>query len=550
MKEAKPYIICGAVVLLLLCLKLNTWSASFGSIEEFRGATLQEDIFYPLMAKSINKDKRLAIKVDGAAIPNQFDEIHIGKDKKVLLSLDFLRDRLNLCAFYKDDDNAILLYNGKESKVDLITEDNIDYVRADKVCEITGFTCDVNMDTYEVSINSNSNRSVLPSKFDLRDYNRVAPAMNQGNATTCWAFASILALESGVMPRTADYDVDAMIEFNGEVSGDNAGGAFTNALAYLLSWSGPVNSSSSAVKLSGNDVDEVKHVQETKFYTHKDINDIKQAVYRYGGVSTSIYANVSTTNLNKSSYYNVSTNSYCYDGNNEPNHEITIIGFDDNYPASNFGVYVPGDGAFICQNSWGKDFGNSGVFYVSYYDTNVGSQAVSYSRIMVPSYYDNIYQSDLCGWKGQLGYGQSNAMAANVYTARQGEMLRAVGLYAIDKNASVTVYLVRNYDGTSSLKEREQVAARTFNEAGFYTIELDHPIELQSGEKFAIVIDIKVPGSVRPVAMEYKVSDSDINVNVKDGEGYISKDGMNWESVEEKANGNLCLKAYTTDVEE
>ena len=110
--------------------------------------------------------------------------------------------------------------------------------------------------------------------------------------------------------------------------------------------------------------------------------------------------------------------------------------------------------------------------------------------------------------------------------------------------------LVRNYDGTGSLKEREQVASRTFNEAGFYTIELDHPVELQSGEKFAIVIDIRVPGSVRPVAMEYKVDDNDTSVNVKDGEGYISKDGINWESVEEKANGNLCLKAYTTDVEE
>ena len=50
--------------------------------------------------------------------------------------------------------------------------------------------------------------------------------------------------------------------------------------------------------------------------------------------------------------------------------------------------------------------------------------------------------------------------------------------------------------------------------------------------------------------MEYKVDDNDTSVNVKDGEGYISKDGINWESVEEKANGNLCLKAYTTDVEE
>ena len=44
------------------------------------------------------------------------------------------------------------------------------------------------------------------------------------------------------------------------------------------------------------------------------------------------------------------------------------------------------------------------------------------------------------------------------------------------------------------------------------------------------------------------MSDSDSNVNIKDGEGYISKDGTNWESVEEKANGNLCLKVYTTDV--
>lgn len=550
MKRSRPYIICGVVVLILLALKLNTWSASFGSIEEFRGANLKEDIFYPLIAKNINNEKRLSIKVDGVDITNQFDEVHVGKDKGILLSFDFLRDKLNLSAFYQDDETALVIFNGNENKVELITDDNIDYVKADEIAKITGFTCNANLDVNEVNISTNGIKSTLPSKFDLRSYKRVAPAMNQGNATTCWAYASILALESAVMPRDANYDVDAMIAFNGEVSGDNAGGAFTNALAYLLSWSGPVNASSSAVKLSGNDADEVKHVQETKFYTHSDIEGIKKAVYRYGGVSSSIFASVSDTNLNKSSYYNASTNSYCYNGANEPNHEITIIGWDDSYPADRFGVPVAGDGAFICQNSWGKGFGESGVFYVSYYDANIGSQAVAYSRIMEPSYYDNIYQSDLCGWKGQLGYGQSNAQAANIYTAKSGEMLRSVGLYAIDKNTTVDVYLVRNYSNTDSLKEREKVASRTFDEAGFYTIELDKPVELQSGEKFAIVIDIRVPGAMRPVAMEYKVSDSDTNVNVKDGEGYISKDGMNWESVEEKANGNLCLKAYTTDVEE
>lgn len=44
------------------------------------------------------------------------------------------------------------------------------------------------------------------------------------------------------------------------------------------------------------------------------------------------------------------------------------------------------------------------------------------------------------------------------------------------------------------------------------------------------------------------MSDADKNVKVDDGEGYISRDGITWESVEEKANGNLCLKAYTTNM--
>ena len=549
MKYAKPYIICGAVIVIVLLLQLNTWSASFGSVEQFRGANLKEDIFYPLIAKSINDEKRLAIKLNDEQIPNQFDEVHVGNDKGILLSLDFVREKLGLSAFYHDADTATVICNGSEEKVPLTVDNNIDYVSADDISRIYGCSVNADLEALTVDINTNGKVSELPDSFDLRQYARAPEAMNQGSDTTCWAYASILALESDILPREADYDVDAMIRFNGEVSaGGNAGGAFTNALAYLLSWNGPIKKSSSTIQLSGNDADEVKHVQEARFYTHNDRDSIKRAVYQYGGVSTSIYANVSNSNLNSSTYYNPATNSYCYDGGSGPNHEITIIGWDDNYDAGNFGVPVNGNGAFICQNSWGKGFGDNGVFYVSYYDTNIGSQAVSYSRVTNPDYYDNIYQCDLCGWKGQLGYGQSNALAANIYTAKSGELLRAIGLYAIDKNATVDVYLVRNYNNTNSLRDREKVASRSFESAGFYTIELDRPVELQSGEQFAIVIDIRIPGALRPVAMEYKVNDSDVSVKVDDGEGYISRDGMNWESVEEQAKGNLCLKAYTEDI--
>ncbi|MFR2488609.1 MAG: lectin like domain-containing protein, partial [Hungatella sp.] len=36
-------------------------------------------------------------------------------------------------------------------------------------------------------------------------------------------------------------------------------------------------------------------------------------------------------------------------------------------------------------------------------------------------------------------------------------------------------------------------------------------------------------------------------VDISDGEGYISPDGVNFTRVEEEQKCNLCLKAYTTD---
>jgi len=55
-------------------------------------------------------------------------------------------------------------------------------------------------------------------------------------------------------------------------------------------------------------------------------------------------------------------------------------------------------------NSWGDSFGDDGLFYVSYYDSNIGIHNVVYTRVEDNDNYDNIYQSDLCGWVGQLGY--------------------------------------------------------------------------------------------------------------------------------------------------
>ena len=365
---------------------------------------------------------------------------------------------------------------------------------------------------------------------------------NQKNTSTCWAQAALSALESTLLPeeKTA-FDTDRMIEHNAYQVDSSLGGNYMMAVSYLVSWMGPDKDGTKTVD---------KHVQEVHFYNSDDIDEIKWAVYQHGGVSTSIYANVSTSNLSKSSYYNKKKNAYCYKGTEKPNHDVVIIGWDDQYSASNFTGKVPGNGAFICQNSWGATFGENGVFYVSYYDTNIGEQAVSYVRAESTDNYDTIYQSDLCGWVGQVGYNKEKIHAANIYEAQADEKIESAGFYALGKNTTYQLYVVTDYRNTASLASRVEVARGTLADAGYYTIPFDHAYSVKEGEKFAIVVVLSTPGMNHPMAIEYAKDALTKHVTISDGEGYISNNGLDWESVEDTAKGNLCLKAYGKKVEQ
>ena len=142
------------------------------------------------------------------------------------------------------------------------------------------------------------------------------------------------------------------------------------------------------------------HVQEIQILPSKDYEAIKRAVYLEGGVQSSLYTSMQDYD-SESVYYNRDTNSYCYVGTNEPNHDSVIIGWDDDYPKENFNMDLEGDGAFICTNSWGENFGDEGYFYVSYYDTNIGVHNIVYTGAESAGLYEKIYQSDLCGWVGR-----------------------------------------------------------------------------------------------------------------------------------------------------
>ena len=402
-------------------------------------------------------------------------------------------------------------------------------------------------------INLKPNEKIYPHSYDYRTDGRIVRVKDQKDLGTCWAFASLTALETSLMNKyTYDFSEDHMSCHNGYNLKQTEGGDYNMSMAYLSSWTGPVTEEDDPYGdgISPEGLSGVVHVQEMQIIESKDLDGIKRAVFLYGGVQSSLYMSMSDSYGNDSETYNSQNASYCYIGNEKANHDVVIVGWDDNYEASNFSTMPEGDGAFICVNSWGEKFGDKGYFYVSYYDSGIGMHNLVYTGIEPVNNYDKIYQSDLCGWVGQLGYNREYAYFANIYTAKSDEQLSAVGFYATDSATSYDIYVVENYKDENSFGEKRKVVSGSFANAGYYTVKIPEEIKIPAGNDFAVIVYISTPSSVKPIAIECRGDYSTSTVDITDGRGYISLNGVRWEHVEESQRCNVCLKAYTVNTKD
>ena len=399
----------------------------------------------------------------------------------------------------------------------------------------------------------------LPVSYDGRKENRAPVPRSQGSLKTCWAFASLQALEASLRPKESlIFSADHMSRNNGFGGSQESGGEYTMSMAYLLSWRGPVLEADDPYGdgISPEGLTAVKHVKEIQIVPARDYDKIKRAVLEYGGVQSSLYTSMSDGH-SYSQYYNPAASAYCYIGSKQPNHEAVIIGWDDQFSKENFPVEVNGDGAFLCTSSWGEEFGEQGCFYVSYYDSNIGMNNIVYTRTENPKPSEHIYQSDLRGWVGQIGYGADTVWICNVFTAAGNEELREAGFYATGSYTSYEIYVVtepgteEEIEEGNGLQGRRLAGCGSFSYAGYYTVSLDtgdsEDLRLSEGCRFAIVVRLTTPETIHPAAIEYDAKDGRTQVNLEDGEGYVSRDGRDWERTEKNQHCNLCLKAYTID---
>ena len=548
-KFSRIYFVMTVFMAAIFLFNLYIYAFDNSKLGVFRGAVIAEEAWSPLVAKDVNAGV-LNVIIDNKVYTNEDYDLYMSPDRNIMVPVELLTDAMN-CSAHIYGGNSLLVEKHNISEVMEINpaEDGEYYVNLSNLSDILGYSCNFEITTKTATVvDESENVSIIPTRYDLREKERMSVVKNQGSYGTCWAFAATSALESALLPEENElFSVDHMSMSNSFDADQYEGGEYTMGMAYLAAWQGPVYESDDPYgdgKTDGS-LKPVKHVQEMRVIDGKDYEAIKEAVFKYGGVTTSLYSTIRSSQ-GDSEYYKRSTNSYCYIGTEKPNHDVLIIGWDDNYPKENFSVNLEGDGAFICQNSWGDSFGDNGVFYVSYYDTNVGTHNVVYTRIEDTDNYDNIYQSDLCGWRGNLGFEKEEIYGANVFTAEKDEMVAAAGFYATSADTEYEVYIVNDFQNETSLTTRTQVASGTLEQAGYYTIDFEQEISVKAGEQFAVMLYLKTPGSQYPLAIEYDSQESYMDsVDLDDGEGYISYTGNKFINVKEKRDCNLCIKAFT-----
>ncbi len=383
--------------------------------------------------------------------------------------------------------------------------------------------------------------------YDCRSVGKAPVIKSQGTTGTCWAIAATSALEAAGMPETdVVYAADHMSLANGFQITQDEGGDYKMIMAYLSGWYGPVLEEDDPYGdgVTDETLQAAAHVQEILLMDSWSQDAFKETILSAGPVQTSMVMNRQMTDQSDL-YYNEESFGFYDPEEGTPDHDILILGWDDAYSKESFAQQPSEDGAWICQNSWGEDFGDAGIFYISYEDANIARTGLAYTVVEPTDNYSRIYQTDTCGWQGKIGYEKSYCYFANVFEAQEKEYLRAAGFYSTGTQTSYEIYLVENYEDTDSFSDKQLLTEGTISAKGYFTIQLPEPVLLTQGERFALVVDIDTAESSRPVAVEIEKDSYTAGVTLENKEGYISLYGGAWEQVETVYGANVCLKAYT-----
>lgn len=391
----------------------------------------------------------------------------------------------------------------------------------------------------------------LPRKFDLRSQNRTTPVKDQGPNGSCWAFASYGSAESVLLPREfTDFSEKNMRNTHGYDWRPDQGGTHQVAAAYLARWSGPIlerdepyspyDFRSPSGLRPVKELDEALYIPDTANGNNQA--HLKRALMNYGASYTTVGANEYYTNKYIGSHY-MPPNAGGY-----ADHAVTIIGWDDDYPASNFKFRPPANGAWIVKNSWGSYWGNlNGYYYVSYYDKFIGRSNCVFS-LKNKDRNKEIWQYDYLGMTSTIGNGRT-AWFSNIFGPVQRDSeITEIGVFVPSAGMSYEVYVNTGFGSGSGFNNRKKVASGNFTYAGYQTVKFPGQ-RIARGSYFAPIVKFTSNGNYYPIPIEQPIRGYSSRASAQANQSFISYDGNYWmDLTSQRYNSNVSLKAFTRPV--
>lgn len=378
------------------------------------------------------------------------------------------------------------------------------------------------------TINSNETTSEYYSSFysddTLEEYylsSYISPIKDQKHSSDCWAFATCGAMETAVMMKentvydfsenhikyTMSTQYNSPYGYNHKATG---GGTTEQGNTYMIFGSGFVLDSdnphterdimedygitanypstgyvaSGIINIPNLSDSDMKGYNETK---KARITEVKKLIKKYGSVSSAIY---SSGKEDINFYHSSSTGT---------NHRVLLVGWNDNYSKDEFKTNIPdGNGAFIVKNSWGTEYGENGLYYLSYYDI-YACQDISCitdirkkeSNETINSYTGSCDISSLSLNNGNTTY-YGNIFKKNY----EQEQLKSVLLYMfpgqsykisvffsdVESNPENILYFTGDTTG------KEIYYTNNVDYPGYYTINLKEPLDI-TNDTYAIRVE-------------------------------------------------------------
>ncbi|MBR2715934.1 MAG: leucine-rich repeat protein [Ruminococcus sp.] len=418
-------------------------------------------------------------------------------------------------------------------------------------------------------------RVLLPSKFDLRDEGRSTSVKDQGLDGYCWSFASNASMESSILTKklsdvtydnldlsetggvwfscngTTDESDSTYGDFRDDPNIGAAGGSAEDAAESISSGYGAYPEELAKY----NDVKEgyskaLRYYSDYRFKDYsqlpQDVNLIKQRLMEHGAM---YYAYKSF----EENYYETKDGEFTYSDNGksiygedwDTGHGVSIIGWDDNFSKDNFhpDASVKNDGAWICKNSWGEDWGKDGYFYISYESY---LYCIGQFQMQDKDSFDTIHQHQTTSEQYLFGGNDEGNpqyfSSANVFTAETQEKLEQICYTnAVNSNVKAKIYkLNRDY---KTPVDGELLAEFDSNVeyAGTHCIDVPGSIMFNKGDIFSVIIEGEA------LITNFRYEDAEHPTNDKSDISYFSDNGTDWTDVADYCDASYAaIKAYTT----